>query len=282
MLNAKEITMTRTILAAAIAAILGAPLVAQDMQLTGTVAEVFGQQVVVASPEGRLLVTLPEGAEVPAPGARVTLDGTRSGETFAASTLSVATATEASEAALPTALRGLGLSDVRSRPDDDGETYFHARLPDGGWLRAEARGDRLIEVQSDGVALPEALIAALLPQAVRAEPRLADIARMTEIDRDDDDGEIEIHGLAADGMRIEMEFGRTGTLQDYDRERDDRRSLSDTAARERLTALGYTEIGFVERGGRHVEVLAVNPYGEQVEVRLDEQGRIARERLWTR
>ena len=119
----------------------------------------------------------------------------------------------------------------------------------------------------------------MLPAAVRAEPRLAEIARLTEIDLDDD-GEISVEGFSAEGMRIEIEFSRNCTLREYDRELDDRRSLSDAAARDRLAALGYTDVGFIERGGRHVTALAINPFGDTVEVRLDDQGRVARERLW--
>jgi hypothetical protein len=182
------------------------------------------------------------------------------------------------ETMLPAPLRGLGLTDIRTRPDDDDETYIYARSATG-WLRAEARGDRLLEVQADGAGLPQSLIDAMLPASVLAAPRLADIARLTEIDLDDD-GDIDVEGFAADGMRIEMEFSRDGTLRDYERERDDRRSMSEPEAQERLAALGYTDIGFIERGGRHVTALAVNPYGETVEVRLDEQGRVERERRW--
>lgn len=279
--------LTTTLAAVALAATLGAPLSAQDAQLSGTITETFGRQAVVTTPEGRLLVTLPDGAEMPATGARVDMAGTRDGETFAATSLTVAppatndtAAAPGSDAALPPALRGLGLTEIRSRPDDDGEIHIYARLPEGGGLRAESRGDQLIEVQADS-ALPAALVAALLPEAVRAEPRLSDLPRLTEIDLDDRD-EIEIEGYAADGMRVEMEFDRTGTLRDYELERDDRRSLSGEDARARLEALGYTGIGFIERGGRHVDAIATNPDGEQVEVRLDDQGRVDRERMWMR
>lgn len=187
-------------------------------------------------------------------------------------------ATAVAEASLPAPLRGLGLTDIRTRPDDDGEVYLYARSATG-WLRAEARADRLLEVQADGAGLPPAVIEAMLPAAARAEPRLAEIARLTEIDLDDD-GEISVEGFAADGMRIEIEFSRDGTLRSYERERDDRNSLSEQAARDRLTALGYRDIGFVERGGRSVTAIAVNPFGDTVEVRLDDQGRVERERLW--
>jgi hypothetical protein len=262
-----------------LAAVLAVPLAAQEGRLTGTVAEAFGTQIVVVTPEGRLLVTLPEGTAIPAPGTQLELSGTRAGNTFAATALAVGPVLDPAEADLPTPLRGLGLQDIRSRRDDDGEVYHVARMADGGWLRAETRGDSVIEAQADGASLPAALVAAMLPDAVRAEPRLADLARLTEIDLDDD-GEITVEGYAADGMRIEMDFASDGRLVDYERERDDRRSLTEAAARERLGALGYTDIGFIERGGRHVTALAVNPYGETVEVRLDEQGRVERERLW--
>ncbi|PZX48611.1 hypothetical protein LX76_04182 [Cereibacter changlensis] len=264
------------------------PVAAQDAQLSGAVAEVFGAQVVVATPEGRLLVTLPEGTEPPAQGAQVEITGTRDGATLAATALTVTgaaapavpAANAPAEAALPQALQGLGLTEVRSRRDDD-DTYFYARLPQGGWLRAETEGSRLKEVQSDGADLPAAIVSALLPQVVQDEPRLAEIARLNQIELDDD-GEISVKGHAEDGMRVEIEFDRAGALSDYERERDDRRSLSAADARARLEALGYTEIGFVERGGRHVDAVAVNPHGDQVEVRLDDQGRVERERLWMR
>lgn len=181
--------------------------------------------------------------------------------------------------ALPAPLSGLGLTEVRTRPDDDGELYIYARTPAGGWIRAEAWGDRLIEVQADGPGLPQALVEAMLPAAVLAEPRLADIARLTEIDLDDDGG-ISVEGYGADGMRIEIEFSRDGRLLEYERERDDRRSMSEEAARARLAELGYTGVGFIARGGRHVTAMATNPFGDTVEVRLDEQGRVERERLW--
>ena len=267
------------ILSTILATPFAAPLVAQEAQLSGTVAEVFGSQIVLAAPGGRILVTLPEGVAAPTPGTRLDVTGTRNGDAFTATSAVAGAAADPTEATLPAALRGLGLTDVRSRLDDDDEVYFFARMAEGGWLRAEAKGDRVREVQADGSGLPEALIKALLPAPVLAEPRLSDMARLTEIDLDDD-GEISVEGYAADGMRIEMEFSRSGALRDFVRERDDRRSMPAEAVRERLTALGYTDIGFVERGGRHVTAVAINPYGDMVAVRLDDQGRVERERLW--
>lgn len=272
--------MNRILATLILSTALAAPLAAQEALLSGTVAEIFGTQIVLVTPEGRLLVTLPEGTAIPAPGTRLDLTGTRTGDTFAAATATATAgaAADTAEAMLPAPLRGLGLTDIRTRPDDDGETYIYARSA-SGWLRAEARGDRLLEVQADGAGLPQSLIEAMLPAPARAEPRLAEIARLTEIDLDDD-GEISVEGFAADGMRIEIEFARDGALRGYERERDDRRSLSEEAARERLVTLGYSQVGYLERGGRHVTAIAVNPYGDTVEVRLDDQGRVERERLW--
>jgi len=276
----------------ALALPIGSVAFAQQNTLNGTVAEVFGQQVIVTTDGGRVLVTLPEGTAAPVVGSTVIFDGTQNGETFAANAVSVDTTNPApapiaaapvaanGDELLPTALRGFGLTDVAVRPDDNGEAYFQARLPDGGWLRAEARGDRLEELQADGAGLPRELIAALLPGTAANEPRMTELARVLDIEFDHD--EIEVKGVNADGARVEMKFTLAGTLTEFEIERDDRRSISETAAREQLAALGYSEVGFVERGGRHVEALAQNAYGEWVEVRLDDQGRVERERLWIR
>lgn len=270
--------MKRTLSVLVLTTALAVPLLAQEVPLSGVVAETFGSQIVLATPEGRVLVTLPDGAAIPMPGTQLDLTGARTGAIFTATGVTIGKSVDPAEAMLPAALRGLGLTDIQTRQDDDGEVYIYARTA-SGWLRAEARGERLLEVQADGAGLPQGLIAAMLPANVRAEPRLADIARVTEIDLDSD-GEISVEGFAADGMRIEIEFSRAGALRDYERERDDRRSMSEAAARDRLTALGYMDIGFVERGGRHVTAIAKNPFGDMVEVRLDDQGRVERERLW--
>lgn len=270
--------MNRILTALVLSTALAAPLAAQEARLSGTVTDVFGTQIVLATPEGRILVTLPEGTATPAPGTRLDLTGQRAAQTFAATAVVTRPpAADTAEAILPAPLRGLGLTEIRSRQDDDGEVYIHARSATG-WIRAETRHDRLIEVQTDGSSLPPTLIDAMLPAPALAEPRLAEIARLTEIDLDDD-GRIHVEGYGPDGMRIEIAFTRSGRLQAFERERDDRRSLSEAAARDRLAALGYAQVGFVERGGRHVTALATNPHGERVEVRLDDQGQVTRERL---
>ena len=56
--------------ALALTALLAGPVAAQDSTLSGTVAEVFDRQIVLAAPEGRMLVTLPDDATVPEAGPR--------------------------------------------------------------------------------------------------------------------------------------------------------------------------------------------------------------------
>ncbi len=276
----------------ALAAVLGGAALAQEARLTGQVAEVFGDRIVLSTPEGRILVTLPQGAAAPAPGAGITVEGRREGATMQAHSLEPAAGlvapalAAASVQGLPPELAALGLAEVitrQERPRHGGsETYIHGRLPDGAWLRAKLRDGRLAEAQVSGGTLPPALVEALLPASLRGAPELGRIARIVEIDRKPE-GEIEVEGYAADGARIEVAFDRNGRLRKFERDqRDDRRALSEAAMRERLASLGYTTVGFVNRGGRHAEAVAVNPWGEWVEVRLNERGEIDRERAFRR
>ncbi len=266
---------------------LAGPLAAQEARVDGTVAEVFGRQAIITAPEGRILVALPDGVAAPAPGTRVELRGTRSGDSFAATALNIAgvAPTGAGEVALPVEMRGLGLTEVRTRTErgrrGEREIDIHARMPGGGWLLAEIRDGRLVEVKTDGTAMPQPLVERLLPAGIRGDRSFAGLTRITDIDIDRD-GEIEVKGLDEAGMRIEIEYAPGGAMISFERERDDRRSLPVATARARLNELGYRQIGFVDRTGRHNRALATNTYGEWVEVRLDEQGRVDRERRWDR
>lgn len=283
--------LASTAAAIALATGLALPLTAQDAQLSGIVADVFDGQIVVTTTEGRVLVTLPDGAQAPQTGSSVTLAGSRNGANFAATQIdtpaapSTPTAAQGAEQAaqLPAALRDLGLTDVLAKVDDDNDMDIYAQMPGGGWvfIETDGRDQRIEEVKTDGTAMPEALIAALLPEQVRSAPRVAELDRIVEIELDDD-GEIEIKGIATDGMRVEIEFNRAGQLDDIKLSRDDRRSLTTDAARAELETLGYTDIGYIDRSGRHVTAIARNPNGEQVEVRLDDAGRVERERSWQR
>lgn len=284
-------TFTSTVAAIALAAGLALPLTAQDAQLSGTVADVFDRQIVVTTSEGRVLVTLPEGSEVPQTGANVTMAGSRDGANFTATQIDIAAASQPAPVAnggnnsdaLPAALQDLGLTNVLIREDDDRDLDIYGEMPGGGWVKIETYGrdQRVEEIKTDGTGLPDAMIAAFLPEQLRNAPRVAELDRIVEIELDDD-GEIEIKGLAADGMRAKIEFERNCEMDDYELSRDDRRSMSVEDARAIFADLGYTEIGYVDRSGRHVTAIALNPNGEQVEVRLDDAGRVERERMFQR
>lgn len=279
--------MRQIVTAAVLAAVLGGPAFAQETRLSGTVAEVFGRQAIVATPEGRLLVTLPESGAAPLPGQRVEMSGERQGATFRARRLNAASGTGAAAiraAGLPDPLAALQPVEVLTRQDvgRHGRDVIHVmRLPDGAWLRAKTRDGRLIEARSDGAALPEPLVATLLPPGLRSDPALRRISRIVEIDVKPR-GEIEVEGMDAEGRRVEAEFWPSGELRKLEYEHSRWRAPSLPAARDRLEALGYRQIALLKQGPRHVDAIALNPYGEPVEVRMNAEGRVDRERLWHR
>lgn len=276
--------MKRYLVTSALALALALPAAAQESRLTGSVAEVFGSQIVLATPEGRILVTLPKDSAVPAPGAQVELIGTREAQTFTARSL-VGAGTAAPVAAsvaggLPAALARLNPIEVARRSEtgrNGAEERLYLRLPEG-WIRAETRNGRLVAIQ--GPTLPQAAVDAVLPEALRSARELAEIARITQVSIKPR-GEIEVEGLDAAGARIDVEWGDDLRLREFERERDDRRSLSEASATQRLAALGYREIVIFDRGHKHIDALARNAYGERVEVRLDERGAVDRERMLT-
>lgn len=179
---------------------------------------------------------------------------------------------------LPEPLAGLGLTDIRDSIDD-GERRIGGRLPDGSEMRIEYNRDgRIDEVETnrDG-ALPAGFVASILPAGLLETPEYKGIIRVTEVEIDRD--EVKVEGFAADGSRIEIEAAPDGVIHSFERKMDrDRRAMTDTAARERVTDLGYTQPAHIRSGGRWTDVEATNPQGERVEVRMDEQGRVTRER----
>lgn len=275
-------------LALAAATLTAAPVFAQETgsAVTGVVGDVFGDSFVLSAENGRLLVTLPAGAAAPATGARVRVEGAREGRTVAAASVSPLAAAspeaEAADVSPPEPLQGLGLSEVRRRADrEDGEVKWSARLPEGGWLRAETAWDgRLTEIETDGAAAPRALLERMVPAAVLAAPELERIETLTEIEVERD--EIKVEGFSADGMEVELEFAPDGRLRKMESERPDRRRWSPEQVRARLTEAGYADVGWIDLGGRHADAEATNPWGERVEVRLNERGQIERERAFDR
>lgn len=250
---------------------------AQTAELTGRVGDVFADQFVLETDGQRILVEAP--GQVPARGDIVSVTGTRDGSNFAATGVQqAANGVSAEETTLPEELRGIGLTSIRDR-EDDGERRVGGRLADGSELRVEYHRDgRIDEVEtSRGGTLPAELLARILPAALMDTAEYKGITRVVEVDLDRD--EVKVEGYAEDGARIEIEASPDGAIHSYERKiHRDRRAMNDGAARERLAALGYADAGRIRSDDGKLNVEATNPFGERVELRLDEQGRVTRER----
>lgn len=282
----------------AIAAVFfsGVAMAQETVTLSGTVAERFGETIVLDTGAGRFLVTLPKSASEPRQGARLSVTGIRTDRTVAATSVDAGaqstaeqpfapTSSSANAVNIPDVLDGLGFTDLRSREDyDDGETVYSARSGES-WLRAEFRRDGSFKkAESDGSGLPKTLVDRILPAEARSNMRLAEAASIIEVERKRD-GKFEIEGLTEGGSELELEFDQSGQLVKFEideRSEDKRGSLGTNEARARLQALGYTDIGWMKRGGKHVDAEASNAYGDRVEVRLNHRGDVDRERAMTR
>lgn len=258
---------------------------AQSGDITGRVTDVFAGQFVLESDGQRLLVTPGEGVDMPPAGSTVAVTGARNGREVNAEAIRAQTAAPAAPAAqddsLPEALRGLNLTDIRDHANDDDERRISARLPDGSEMRIEYNRDgTLDEVEADrNAALPGELLRRILPPALLESEEFRAAERVTEVEFDTDDNEVQVDGRAADGAKIELTAGSDGRIFSFEREldQDARRAMADGDARERLAALGYSSVdgGKEDDGSR--TFTATNPQGERVAVRLDDQGRVTRE-----
>lgn len=272
-MNLKAILLSATLLAPV-------AVHAQSADLTGRVADVFSNQFVLEADGQRLLVTPAEGTDIPAQGEIVAVTGTRDGAEFAATGIRAVTRTaSATEGDLPEGLQGLGLTDLVDRNDDDGERRIGGRLADGTQIKIEYDRQGNVdeaETNRDG-ALPAAFLTDILPAALIDTAEYKGIARVTEVEIDRD--EISVEGFAEDGAKVEIESSPQGVVHSYERKMDrDRRAVDSNAARQGLEQLGYTDAGSARTDDGNTYVEATNPEGERVELRLDEQGRITRER----
>lgn len=269
------------ILAAMIAVAAPAAVVSAQEALTGRVAEVFGNQFLLDTGSERILVTPSRWANMPEVGSTISITGNREGSQLRAALLSEteAPAPAADDAGLPEELRGLSLRDIRDRKEDDGDRRIGAHLPDGAQLRVEYDSQRgLEEVETDRAgSLPSAMLDRILPAALRETDEFKGIARVTEIEFDRD--EIQIEGFAADGAKIEIDASPEGRIHGYEqkRDRDQARAMQLDEARTRLTGLGYSVLDSGHREDDTTSFIATNPHGERVDVRLDDEGRVTRE-----
>lgn len=274
---AKSLVLSATILSVALPGIA----FAQSAEVTGRVKDVFENQFVLESDGQRLLVTPSEGTAMPSLHTTVAVTGTREGSNVAATAIDTLSGQRVSvdEVNLPEDLRGLGLTNIRDREDDDRERRIGGRLADGSELRVEYdRQGRINEVETnrDGT-LPVDLLTRILPAALLETPEYKGIARVTQVEFDEN--EVQIEGYSADGAKIEIDASPAGEIFSFERKTDrkDRRAMNGDAAQERMASLGYTVLDSGERDDGVLNFTATNPYGERVAVRLDDQGRVTRE-----
>ncbi|WP_108661004.1 PepSY domain-containing protein [Acuticoccus kandeliae] len=117
---------------------------------------------------------------------------------------------------LPDALASVGFSEEGRRHWDHGRVEIWGTLPDGTHVEAHFNRAGLedVEAKGRGAGLPIDLVDAIVGKERTAFPALLDLARLREIEIDDDGG-VEIEGVAADGREIKAAFDRAGRLVDF-------------------------------------------------------------------
>lgn len=112
---------------------------------------------------------------------------------------------------LPAFLDGIDLRNVRTEDKRQGQREIEGRLPGGGKL--ELRLDRdgnLIEAEADDVAMPQQIVDAIVPEALRNHEAMALFARVKEVKLRQDG--IEIDGYQENGDDLELLFDGDGRL----------------------------------------------------------------------
>lgn len=151
--------------------------------------------------------------------------------------------------ALPQALRDLGLAEVTSKPGRKDGTRIRGKLPDGSELDAmlDAQG-QLRGVRARGeAALPPALAAQLVPQAVRDSAIFAEFGSLQAVFT----GErgVMLAGQDADKNRIRAAFAEDGTLLRFGRGGEDGPGFHDGMDRKHRGKRG--DDGRHGKGGEH-------------------------------
>lgn len=118
---------------------------------------------------------------------------------------------------VPAAIQALGLERLAQESLRDGRRAFTGVLPDG--IRIEARvdaQDALIGVWADEAALPDEIIDALLPQAIRGSQVLGQFDRLEAVRVAD--GRFDLRGRDASGTGMRAQFDEAGMLLRFGRE----------------------------------------------------------------
>lgn len=226
-----------------------------------------------------------------------------------------ALAQDAAAPDLPAALNALNLQNVEIDQTRRGGRKVEGDLPDGGEIDAFIDSqNNVMMVEADDVAMPQSLVEALLPQAVRDNDIMSQFAIIDRIGGRD--GRFMVGGENADGQELRAGFDADGRLLRFGGE-DDRRGMRghrwgrgdhgrmmgkgdwghgfrsgtgggrmgegqmppiDTGpAIQSLNGAGYSELSSPRPAGFRMLIDATNPAGEAVTVEVDPSGQVIRE-----
>lgn len=187
------------------------------------------------------------------------------------------------EQAARAALEGFGFTEIEL--DERGPRHFEfdARDADGRLVEVRIDADGIVtklEVETERPAA-QADFAQLLPEPVRQALARDNVTDIREFERERRHYEVE--GFNGDGQEVEMDIRLDGQVTKVEIKGERSAAAvpapSEAQLRQVVEAGGYEWVGNVEAKPRHHEVIAVNSYGETVELHVDFGGEIYKERL---
>lgn len=182
--------------------------------------------------------------------------------------------------ALPEALGALNLQGIETETKRGGLREIEGRTADG--VKIEAKIDmngEIVEVEADDGALPQSLIEALLPQAIRDHAAMAQFATIDEIKRHR--GFVEVKGDQANGEDVEARFDAQNALIGI--EVDDAalpaaliETILPPAVRDSQVLAQFATIDEIRTRGGAFLIEGEDSAGEDMRAALDAEGRVVR------
>lgn len=230
-----------------------------------------------------------------------------------AQTTALSETTEVQLQDLPEALRNLDLQELKEEPGRKGMRKITGKTPGGATVKAMVDPEGALKGVSGGnVALPGAIVAELLPQALRQDQVFQQFASVLSVGTHAD--MIALRGKDANGEKVFALFAADGRLMRFGRgepmrhigkdkkehgkhkgdgrhkQRRDKPShgkdhgkpaealpFDAAEVNRKLTDAGYSAFGFLHKDGPKIMLDAVNPQNEPVTLELDPAGEVVRE-----
>jgi hypothetical protein len=177
------------------------------------------------------------------------------------------------------ALAALDLAAVEILEERGRNTILLGETRGGDRIRIEInRHDEIREIETIGEPVEGLDLARILPPPLveRVAPHIGDtVTRVRLTGR-----HVHVDSIGADGMETRHRFGRDGMLRSESAPEPAavRTALPPDRLRSLAAAAGYKFRRIEGFGPRHAEIVAVNPFGEEVRVRIDRSGRFVAER----